>query len=710
MTMLQSRAVLLIVTLCAAVSAGAAATSPSDPAGAWEGAISLPGQRLEVVVRLERSADGGLTGVISIPAQGARDLPLEALAWEPPTVRFTISGVPGEPRFEGALSADGLSIEGTFRQSGLASPFRLDRAGTAAKRATGMLDEFRGRIRGALEAWKVPGAAIAVVRGGEVLLAEGFGTRDRERVLPVTENTLFAIGSATKAFTTFVLASMVDEGALDWDDRVRDLVPGFRLEDPHAAAELTVRDLVTHRSGLPRHDLVWYGNQKITRAELVRRVGHLAPAAGLRERLLYNNLMYAVAGHVIEVVTGRSWEENVRERIFAPLGMRAVLSVDALQADADHAVGWRENDDGALEPMPYRPIEVMGPAGSINASAVGMARWMILHLGGGRFEGRELLPAGLLAELHAPQVVTGARPVRPDISPADYALGWFVETWRGHRRVWHGGHIDGFSAMVSLFPDDRLGIVVLVNVDGSAFPEMASRHAADLLLGLDEVPWLDAGLTERSQVRDMIAEARSRKAERKVPGTRPAHALADYAGTYLHPGYGALEIVQDGERLRARFHGLEAKLEHWHYETFLGEAGGERALENMAFRFETDAAGRVASVHVPLEPAVEPVRFARQPDPALSDPGLLARLVGRYRLGPQIVSVTRAGNHLTLSVPGQPPYRLVPALGGEFRVEQAPGIAVRFDLPERGPAQVLTVFRAGGVFRAERIDETPDGG
>ena len=706
----RGRFVLLVVSMLSLVAAGLAAPPPG-PEGSWEGAISLPGQQLEVQVRLERDAGGELSGTISIPAQGAQDLPLEALAWDPPTVRFAISGVPGEPRFEGTLSGDGLSIEGTFRQSGLEFPFRLDRGGETTERRTDALETLRTRIRAALGPWKVPGVAVAVVRGEDVLLAEGFGIRDRERKLPVTADTLFAIGSATKAFTTFTLASLVHDGALSWDDRVRDLLPGFRLEDPHAAAELTLRDLVTHRSGLPRHDLVWYGNRKISRDELVRRVGDLAPAAGLRERFMYNNLMYAVAGHVIETVTRASWEDNVRARIFTPLGMeRAVFSVDAMQADPDHAVGYRENDDGVIERMPYRPIRAMGPAGSIDASAAAMARWMIMHLAGGRFEGRELISAGLLAELHAPQVVTGARPVRPDISPADYALGWFVETYRGHRRVYHGGHIDGFSALVSLFPDDRIGIVVLANADGSAFPEMAGRHAADLLLELDEVPWFDVGLAEHAQARDMVTEARSRRSERRVPGTRPAHALDDYAGSYLDPGYGTLEIVHEGQGLRARFHALEVPLEHWHYETFLGGAGGERVLENMTFRFETDDAGRVAAVHVPLEAAVVPIRFSRQPDPALSDPGYLKRTVGRYRLGPQVLSVTLSGSRLVLAVPGQAPYLLEPALGGEFRIEQAPGVAVRFELPASGPATVLTIFQSGGVFRAERIGVAPDGG
>ena len=285
---------LVSLGLClAALLAGTplAATEASEVTGRWYGAITLPGTELAFDVDLAVGEDGALTGDISIPAQGGVDIPLVDLALEGDELRFRISGVPGEPSFAGTPNEDGTEISGTFTQGGGNTTFSMSRDGSPAEAAADALEGFDEFVAKAVTDWNAPGAAVAVVSGNEVIFAEGFGMRDIDRQLPVTADTLFAIGSTTKAFTVTTLGTLADEGKLDWDKPVHSYIPEFRLSDPTISQRISARDLVTHRSGLPRHDLLWYNFNDGTRAELVARLADLEFSADLRERYQYNNLM-----------------------------------------------------------------------------------------------------------------------------------------------------------------------------------------------------------------------------------------------------------------------------------------------------------------------------------------------------------------------------------------------------------------------------------
>jgi len=243
-------ALLSLLALASAASpspAAAPAAAGADPAGHWEGPIQVPGTELKVLVDLKAGAAGGLEGTIDIPAQGAKGLPLEAVETKDRAVSFAIRGIPGQPTFKGTLSPDGASIEGSFTQGGQTFPFRLSRGAEPAKAAAKALEGFPDWAKKAMADWKVPGLAVAVVKNGEIVLMEGYGVRDVTSQAPVTPDTLFAIGSATKAFTATALALLVDDGKLNWDTPVRAYLPAFKLKDPVASERLTPRDLVTHR-------------------------------------------------------------------------------------------------------------------------------------------------------------------------------------------------------------------------------------------------------------------------------------------------------------------------------------------------------------------------------------------------------------------------------------------------------------------------------
>ena len=690
----------IVLVAAAWLMAGAVVAEPPTIAGHWEGAISLPGTKLAINVDFA-AQDGGWKGDISIPLQGIKDWQLDKIAAAGAAVSFAMPGIPGDPTFKGRLSDDGGTIAGDFSQGGGTFPFELARAEKPAEAAKGALADFDEFVNAALQAWNVPGLAIAVVKDGEVAYMKGFGSRDVEQKLPVSPKTLFAIGSCSKAFTTLVMGALVDEGKLEWEKPVRDYIPWFKLYDPSATERITPRDLVTHRSGLPRHDAVWYNNLGASREELVRRLAYLEPSADLRAKWQYNNLMFLTAGYLVETVTGKTWEDAVRERIFTPLGMgRSNFSVADSQKSDDFALPYREKDD-KLEKIPFRPITNMGPAGSINSSVEDMAQWLKVHAGGGKLDGKVVIKADTLADLQAPHMAMGQPQERPEISAGDYGLGWMIDVYRGHKRVHHGGGIDGFVSQVQVFPHDGLGIVVLTNSE-TGLSTIVAQSAADRLLKLEPIDWNGEALARRAKGKAAAKEAKAKKETVRVPNTTPSHPLADYAGEYFHPGYGPLMVQLQGDKLNVTYNGMTAPLGHWHYDVFTALETQDEVLADTKFNFATDVNGNIASVAAPMEPVVKDAVFAKKPDARLSDPAYLQKFLGDYELAGVSAQIGLKGNALTLSVPGQPEYTLVPDLGGVFRLKEVSVIQVRFLLDGQGNVTGLESRQPEGVYTAKK--------
>jgi CubicO group peptidase (beta-lactamase class C family) len=547
-----------------------------------------------------------------------------------------------------------------------------------------------------------------MIKGGEVVYAKGFGWRDVEQKKPMTPDTLFSIGSTTKAMTTTVLGMLVDEGKVEWDEPVRKHLPSFALSDPAISERITPRDLVTHRSGLPRHDLLWYNNNESTRAEMVARLAHLELTADLRERFQYNNLMFMTAGHLIETLTGKSWEEAVDERLFEPLGMeRSSFSVLTAQKDADHALPYREDDETRkLERIPFRRIDLIGPAGSVNSSVNEMTRWLLLNLRRGKVGDRQLVNAATMADIHTPYMPIPAPPDRPDVSHAAYSLGWVVDSYRGHRRLQHGGGIDGFITSVSFYPDDDLGIVAFTNV-GSGMPSLMAQHAADRLLGLETVDWNGDALADAKKAREAADAADEKKESTRRQDAPPSHPLSEYPGVYQHAGYGTLRIEADkGDALFAVINGIKAPLEHWHFDVWNGaDAGdGDPTFEDVKFLFGMDFDGNVSAVEATFDEIAKPVAFLRQPDPELSDPAFLERLTGTYTFAVtgQTAVVELSGETLTATVAGQQRLTLQPTIDGRFSLKEQSTIKVGFETGATGKATKAIFYQPQGVFEATR--------
>jgi CubicO group peptidase (beta-lactamase class C family) len=574
-----------------------------------------------------------------------------------------------------------------------------DRTVAAAKEPLAGFDSF---VDQALHSWDVPGLAIAVVKNGQVIFAEGHGLRDVEKKLPVTPKTLFAIGSCSKAFTTFLMGTLVDDGKLDWDKPVRTYLPEFRLHDRVASELITPRDLVTHRSGLPRHDLLWY-NASLSRKEIVGRLPFLEPSETFRSKFQYNNLMYLTAGYLVERLTDQSWEDAVRAHIFKPLGMTSSnFSVKDSQKAPDFATPYDERDDKIVA-IPFRDISTIGPAGSINSNVEDMARWLIVQTHKGKIDGKQILSAGVLADIHTPHMTTGVPGERKEIAPAGYALGWGVDDYRGHRRVHHGGAIDGFIAATTLFPDDDLGIVVLANLGGTALPQMVTRHAADRLLGLPPIDWNGEALGKKAKSKAASKEAKTKKDTVRRRGTNPAHPLAEYAGEYEHPGYGVLKIELRDGKLNVVYNSIEAPLEHWHFEVFSAlKNPKDPAFENQKIQFLTNVKGYVDEVAVSFEPSLKPIVFAMRPDSRLADPEYLKRFAGEYDMAGRSLTVRLNGSALVLESQGQAAQSLLPDRNDTFKVNGQSETSLRFVSEHDQPASAIALDTPEGVFTATR--------
>jgi CubicO group peptidase (beta-lactamase class C family) len=453
-------------------------------------------------------------------------------------------------------------------------------------------------INSSMKEWKVPGAAVAIVKDESVVYIKGFGVRELGKSDPVTPDTLFDIGSCTKAFTSAAIAILVDEGKMQWDGKVNEYIPFFHLRDPLADENVTIRDLLTHRTGVPSTDLLWYVYPEASREQLIRRLADAHSNVGFRTKFQYQNMMYVAAGYAVGQVTHSTWDDFVRTRIFQPLGMNEsdASSIDA-EKSSDHASPHEQNPDGSVKVIPWHNIDNAGPAGSINSSARDMVKWMALQLNNGKYAGKQLITENNMREMQAPQMVIdsgGEIPTIffPDSTQLSYGLGWFVQQYRGHQLILHAGDIDGFSTMVVLIPEIHTAYFVVINL-GSFYRQVLSYQIADRLLGLPDAGW-DAHFKKLEA--DFKAEEQSQEKtweSKRTSGTHPSRDIAAYVGTYQNAEYGDAEIVMENQKLALHFHSIKTDLDHFQYDTFIVKFGEKTRL---TFCLNND--GNVASFTV----------------------------------------------------------------------------------------------------------------
>ncbi len=424
-------------------------------------------------------------------------------------------------------------------------------------------------------AWQVPGFAVGIVKNDSVVVARGYGLRELGKPDVVDEHTLFAIASNSKAFTAAALARLVDEGRIAWKDHVTDYLPYFQLYSPYVTAEIRIRDLLSHRSGLGTYsgDLLWYGTS-YTREEVLRRARYLEPAGAFRADYGYSNLMFLAAGEIVPAATGRTWDEYIETAFFEPLGMvRSVTSVDSLPNRANVATPHGEKN-GRLQVFPWYRWDGVGPAASIISSVSEMIRWLRLQLHRGTWEGKAYFSEEASRTMWTPHmsfaVSKQAEERYPSTHFRGYGLGWGLMDYLGRKVVSHGGAYDGMYSRVVLVPEENLGIVVLTN-SMTSLPTALAYRALDAYLGGVERDWSEIFLQDAERDRQRWAARWEAWDRGRVPNTKPSLPLDRYTGTYGGPLYGDAVAELDEGRLVLRFlpnPDLTGDLTHWHHDTF----------------------------------------------------------------------------------------------------------------------------------------------
>lgn len=479
-------------------------------------------------------------------------------------------------------------------------------------RTADLFDGFSGFVEKSMAEWGVPGLAVGVVKDNRIIFHEGFGYRDLENNLAVTSRTLFAIGSCTKSFTAMAAGMLVDEGKLEWNRPLIEYMPDFRIYDPYATLHVTPCDLLCHRTGMPRYD-IFLELSPLSRREICERFRYLEPNTEFRESFQYNNLMYVIAGALLERVSGCTWEEFIYNRIFKPLDMEdSNFSVTNSQYADDFAHPYAEVD-GNTTKIPFRNIDWAGPAGSINSNIEEMSRWLLMIMEGGNAYNEQLISEKTLSRLHEPHMAVNHNSgliCSGFWQPMVSGMGWFISHHRGHHMIMHSGDIDGFSASVNFLPREKIGVVVLTN-KFNMLPHIVTSKIYDHLLGLEDFDW-------NTHFRELFQKCTGtcnldggKRGVTPKPNTQPSLPLEDYIGTYAHPAFGGINLTTKDGQLKGTLSGINFELEHFHFDVFRIK---NSILKGLKVTFSLGVDGWIKSLAVPLETSVPDIVFKRKED------------------------------------------------------------------------------------------------
>ncbi len=500
------------------------------------------------------------------------------------------------------------------------------------------LEDFDAYIEEAMVSWHCPGVAVAVIKGDEILHQKAYGFLDVEQRLPMTVDTRFALASVTKSFTAMSVALLVDEGKLEWDKPVKEYMPEFILDDPYVTQHVTVRDMLSHRTGMPRHDFAAW-RLEATRADFIKRMRYFKFSATFREKFQYNNLMYCAAAYLVEKVAGQRWEDFVQERIFAPLGMEASnFSPEFPQPGLMNAKGYRVDRDeeggatGLIQTPFGKHTEVSpGAAGALFSTLADLTNWLKVHVEAGRFGDKQVVSPHNLKQMHLPHMVVPGGGIHESLhgtTISTYGMGWFAEPYRGHTLIHHGGNVEGHSLKIGFIPEEKIGVVALTNVAWAPLRDVLLYEGIDRALDLPGRDWnrryhqmFDPFIVAQEKGKQTAAAERLEEA----PATHPMEA---YAGIFEADGYPDFEVKHENGALQASTVGSLAlsTLRHYHYNIFEWHLADFDLW--MKVRFEINDNGEIDSISIPIETAVANVVFKRKGVELSKE--VLAALAGDY--------------------------------------------------------------------------------
>lgn len=559
------------------------------------------------------------------------------------------------------------------------------------------LDSLINRL---LQEWNVPGASVTVVEKNKVLMANGFGFKDLENRQPVTENTLFAIGSCTKAFTASLLNFAIEDKGIDLDAPVGRYLPELQFYTGELTTQVTLRDMLTHRTGLPRHDYSWFSGVSGNRDSLLFNIRFLEPSLPLRQSFQYNNYMYMAVGSLLEKLYGKPWESLLAEKLLLPLGM-AGTSTGSISQITDFARGYVYSNHKfqAYDLLPDY-LKGIAPAGGISSGAKDMSRWLLMWTNQGKSGSQQLISPAFYQQAISSQMVVNANlPSRfmPDYYFFNYGLGWYIANYRGHYGVGHGGNISGFSSFISFLPTDTIGVYVSVNQHHSELPRLLTNLIMDRLIGAEYRDW--NGLFKQMSARKTQPEETPKN---QAP---PTHALAAYSGVFSNKAYGSITIREDKGVLTGRYNRWKLNIRHhqYNYFKFSVESGELSEQDSFQGEFTVQPDGRIGSLKIPFETTVRDIEFSLESVPVVQTSNAIKKYEGSYAMMGKECTLYVAGNGmLKARLPGQPEYELLPVQADEYSVKGVKGVLVQFEKNAAGEITGFTMKQAGGVVKATR--------
>ena len=608
-----------------------------------------------------------------------------------------------------------MICEGRFNFGSIANParialfvFALVALGVGARAQEAdvakKLQGFDAYMEQTLKDWNTPGVGVGIVVQDKLVFAKGYGYRDYEKKLRFTTKTMQPIASNSKLFTAVAAGMLVDEGNLAWDKPIRDSVPEIQFYNDQLNSNVTLRDMLSHRTGVTRHDLIWF-KSPFTREELFKKLKYLEPQEPIRTTFLYNNLMFAAVGQIIEIKSGRKWEDFVRERIFTPLDMSTTCyTIAGMLKQPDYGVPFREKRDYfELYKIPYHEdTEGVAPAGAIISNIDELSHWLIALMNEGKYDGKQVLPPGALKATLQPAIALpnagGEALGFWELINSAYGMGRWTASYRGKLLTYHGGDLPGFHSQISFMPNDKIGVIVLVISDHSApLYNIVSYNVYERLLGMDQTPWSQRQLQQRLANKKAGTEARAKAGGDRVLNTKPSHALADYAGEYENAAYGILKIGLQGDQLQFGFHEFHFPMNHFHYDRF--DTPDDEQYGKFSVTFRTNPQGDIDSAVISLDQA-EAV-FNRKPE-AL-DAILLEKLAGVYLTPSKVKFEVRyqPGTGLSIAFLGAPPQKLIHVKGMQFRTPLFADDIYEFVL-ENGQVKALKERTPSGEYTFQR--------
>ncbi len=555
--------------------------------------------------------------------------------------------------------------------------------------------------------WDAPGIAIGIIVRDSLVWARAYGYRDYGEKVPYTLTTTQPIASNTKLFTVMAAGMLVTDGKLTWDQPIKQKVPNIRFYNDDLDRQITLRDMLSHRTGVTRHDLMWY-ESPFTRKELWDRLRYLEPSAPIRTTFLYNNLMYTAVGSAIEEVSSKTWEQFVQERILDPLQMtHTTLTIEDNLKNREHAVPYSERRDSTvLYKQPYYTAErAIAPAGALNSSVLDLSHWLIALMNDGTYQGRQVIPQVVIRESLQPSIALPNNAMASfgwtELFNAAYGMGRWTASYRGHLIAYHGGDLPGFHSQVSTMPNDSVGVIVLVVGDHTApLYNALSYEIYERLLGLNHTPWADRYNAIRLKNKAANTAARAMQNAGRVPNTQPSHAIDDFLGEYVHPAYGLLTIARGDAGLVFDLHGIKLPLSRFHYDRF--DTPDDEQYGKWSVNFLTSPMGEVDRAELSLDESA--VTFTRRVPQALVAEAVLRQYAGTYQApsGAKVRVVYRPGVGLVL--PGSPDTELQPWRPQQFRVAKFPDLVISFDVKD-GAVTAMRQRDPGGEFVFPRVKE-----